>query len=46
VATAVFRVAKISKANIRGAMFVGDDKIKLNYRDSGKVKKARRHCWQ
>lgn len=39
VATAAFRVAKISKANIRGAMFVGDDKIKLNYRDSAKVKK-------
>jgi hypothetical protein len=39
VATAAFRVAKISKANIRGAMFVGDDKIKLNYRDSSKVKK-------
>ena len=39
VATAAFRVAKISKANIRGAMFVADDKIKLAYRDSAKVKK-------
>ena len=38
IATAAFRVAKISKANIRGALFIGDDKIKLTYRDSNKVK--------
>lgn len=39
IATAAFRVAKISKANIRGALFISDDKIKLAYRDSAKVKK-------
>jgi len=39
IATAAFRVAKISKANIRGALFISDDKIKLAYRDSTKVKK-------
>ena len=33
-----FKVAKISKADIRGALFTTDDKIKLNYRDSKKVK--------
>ena len=39
IATAAFKVAKISKANIRGALFVTDEKIKLNYRDINKVKK-------
>lgn len=39
VATAAFKVAKISKANIRGALFVTAEKIKLAYRDSSKVKK-------
>lgn len=38
VATSAFRVAKISKANIRGAFFVSDEKIKLTYRDMAKVK--------
>jgi hypothetical protein len=33
-----FKVAKISKADIRGALFAADDKIKLAYRDSSKVK--------
>jgi hypothetical protein len=33
-----FKVAKISKADIRGALFAAEDKIKLAYRDSSKVK--------
>lgn len=37
VATAAFKVAKISRADIRGAMFTTDDKLKLSYRDSDKV---------
>lgn len=38
VATAAFKVAKISRADIRGAMFTTSDKVKLSYRDSAKVK--------
>lgn len=38
VATAAFKVAKISRADIRGAMFTTEDKLKLSYRDSDKVK--------
>lgn len=38
VAATAFKVAKISKADIRGALFTTDDKIKLKYRDSRKVK--------
>jgi len=39
IATAAFRVAKISRADIRGAMFTTEDKIRLTYRDMDKVKK-------
>lgn len=39
IAATSFKVAKISKADIRGALFTTDDKIKLEYRDSRKVKK-------
>ncbi len=39
IATAAFRVAKISRADIRGAMFTTEDKIRLKYRDQDKVKK-------
>lgn len=38
IAATAFKVAKISKADIRGALFTTQDKIKLNYRDSNKVK--------
>lgn len=38
VACSAFKVAKISKADIRGAMFTTDNKMKLTYRDSNKVK--------
>lgn len=38
IAATAFKVAKISKADIRGALFTTEDKIKLNYRDSNKVK--------
>lgn len=38
VAVTAFRVAKISKADIRGAMFTTDEKIPLTYRDQDKVK--------
>jgi hypothetical protein len=38
IATAAFKVAKISRADIRGAMFTTEDKLKLAYRDSDKVK--------
>lgn len=38
IAATAFKVAKISKADIRGALFTTDDKIKLHYRDSNKVK--------
>jgi hypothetical protein len=39
IATAAFRVAKISRADIRGAMFTTEDKVRLTYRDMDKVKK-------
>jgi hypothetical protein len=38
IATSAFKVAKISRADIRGAMFTTEDKLKLSYRDSDKVK--------
>lgn len=38
IASAAFKVAKISRADIRGAMFTTEDKLKLAYRDSDKVK--------
>lgn len=38
VATAAFKVAKISRADIRGAMFTTVDKMQLSFRDSDKVK--------
>lgn len=38
IATAAFKVAKISRADIRGAMFTTEEKLKLAYRDSDKVK--------
>lgn len=38
IATAAFRVAKISRADIRGAMFTMNEKIPLIYRDMDKVK--------
>lgn len=38
VAVTAFRVAKISKADIRGAMFTTEEKIPLTYRDQDKVK--------
>lgn len=34
-----FRTVKVSKADVRGAVFVTDDKLPLNYRDKSKVKK-------
>lgn len=37
IASAAFKVAKISRADIRGAMFTATDKAKLAYRDSDKV---------
>lgn len=40
VACSAFKTAKISRADIRGAMFTTDDKIKLAYRGSNKVKKV------
>jgi hypothetical protein len=39
IAAASFKKAKISKADIRGSVFVEDDKIKLNYENSNLVKK-------
>lgn len=38
IATAAFKVAKISRADIRGAMFTTEEKLKLTYRDIDKVK--------
>lgn len=38
IATAAFRVAKTSKADIRGALFTTEEKIPLTYRDMDKVK--------
>lgn len=38
IACAAFRVAKISRADIRGALFTTEQKLKLTYRDSDKVK--------
>lgn len=38
IAAAAFRVAKISRADIRGAMFTTEDKIPLTFRDQDKVK--------
>lgn len=38
IAATAFKVAKISRADIRGALFTTDDRIKLMYRDSAKVK--------
>lgn len=38
IACSAFKVAKISRADIRGALFTVDSKLKLNYRDSDKVK--------
>ena len=38
IASTAFKVAKISKADIRGALFTTEDKIKLSYRDMDKVK--------
>lgn len=38
IATAAFKVAKISRADIRGAMFMTEDKVPLTYRDQAKVK--------
>lgn len=37
IANNAFRVAKISRDNIRGALFTTDDKITLSYRDQAKV---------
>jgi hypothetical protein len=37
-ATNGFRVAKISRDSIRGSLFSTEDKIKLQYRNAGKVK--------
>jgi hypothetical protein len=38
IATAAFRVAKISRADIRGAMFTTEEKIPLIFRDMDKIK--------
>lgn len=38
IASAAFKVAKISRADIRGALFTTEDKLKLTFRDSDKVK--------
>jgi hypothetical protein len=38
IATAAFRVAKISRADIRGALFTTEEKIPLKFRDMDKVK--------
>lgn len=38
IAATSFKKAKISKADIRGSVFVDDDKIKLNYENSHLVK--------
>jgi hypothetical protein len=35
-----FRVAKLSRDNIRGALFISDEKIKLNYKGMNKVKQS------
>lgn len=39
IAAASFKVAKISKADVRGSVFMADEKIKLNYENSNLVKK-------
>jgi hypothetical protein len=38
IATSAFRVAKLSRADIRGAMFTPEEKITLNFRDKDKIK--------
>lgn len=38
IACSAFKVAKISRADIRGALFTTTSKIKLNYRDSDRVR--------
>lgn len=38
IAVAAFRVAKTSKADIRGALFTTEEKVPLKYRDMDKVK--------
>lgn len=38
IACASFRVAKLSRADIRGAMFTTEDKIPLKFRDMDKIK--------
>lgn len=38
IACSAFKVAKISRADIRGALFTTESKLRLNYRDSDKVK--------
>lgn len=38
IACSAFKVAKISRADIRGALFTTEPKLKLAYRDSDKVK--------
>ena len=38
IAATAFKVAKISRADIRGALFTTEEKIKLTYRDMDKVK--------
>jgi hypothetical protein len=38
IASAAFKVAKISRADIRGALFTTQDKLQLVFRDSDKVK--------
>ena len=38
IAATAFKVAKISRADIRGALFMTDDNIKLTYSDMDKVK--------
>lgn len=40
IATRAFRVAKISRADIRGALFTVNDKLKLQYRGEKNVKEA------
>ena len=39
IAAAAFKVAKISRADIRGALFTTDDNIRLSYANQDKVKK-------
>lgn len=38
IAATSFKRAKISKADVRAGVFTTEDKLKLNYRDSKKVK--------